>query len=81
MALIDDLGAGPVGVGTAIFICFIGENSRFLPLIVPVCSAADAGKSNSLQLVTSLAAGCSSFLTYDRRLPSVPGLKVVQLDR
>ncbi|CAN5567402.1 PIN domain-containing protein [soil metagenome] len=144
MALIDDLGAGPVGVDTAIFIYFIEENSRFLPLTMPVFSAADSGKielvvsaltllevlvvpyragnvalaqryealltrsrgirmvdlnrdhmrlaaqlraatgaatPDSLQLATSLAAGCSSFLTNDRRMPSIPGLKVVQLDR
>ena len=142
MALIDDLGAGPIGVDTAIFIYFIEENSRFLPLIVPLFSAADSGKielvvsaltllevlvvpyragnvalvqryealltrgrgirmvdlnrnhmrlaaqlravtgvatPDALQLATSLATGCSSFLTNDRRLPSVPGLKVVQL--
>jgi predicted nucleic acid-binding protein len=144
VALIDDLGPGPVGVDTAIFIYFIEENSHFLPLIVPVFSAADSGKielvvsaltllevlvvpyragnvalaqryealltrgrgirmvdlnrnhmrlaaqlraitgtatPDALQLATSLAAGCSSFLTNDRRLSSVPGLKVVQLDR
>jgi predicted nucleic acid-binding protein len=144
VALIDDLGPGPVGVDTAIFIYFIEENSRFLPLIVPVFSAADSGKielvvsaltllevlvvpyragnvglaqryeslltrgrgirmvdlnrnhmrlaaqlravtgtatPDALQLATSLATGCSSFLTNDRRLPSVLGLKVVQLDR
>jgi len=142
VALIDDLGAGPIGVDTAIFIYFIEENSRFLPLIVPLFSAADSGKielvvsaltllevlvvpyragnvalvqryealltrgrgirmvdlnrnhmrlaaqlravtgvatPDALQLATSLATGCSSFLTNDRRLPSVPGLKVVQL--
>jgi len=142
VALIDELGPGPVGIDTAIFIYFIEENSRFLPLIVPVFSAADSGNvelvvsaltllevlvvpyragnvafaqryeslltrgrgvrmvdltrnhmrlaaqlrsamgiatPDALQLATALAAGCSSFLTNDRRLPSVPGLKVVQL--
>jgi predicted nucleic acid-binding protein len=144
VALIDDLAPGPIGVDTAILIYFIEENSRFLPSIVPVFSAADSGKielvvsaltllevlvvpyragnvalaqryealltrgrgirmvdlnrnhmrlaaqlravtgaatPDALQLATSLATGCSSFLTNDRRLPSVPGLKVVQLDR
>lgn len=144
MALIDDLGPGPVGIDTPIFIYFIEEHSRFLPLIVPIFSAADSGKielvvsaltllevlvvpyragnlalargyeslltrgrgvrmvdltrnhmrlaaqlrsamgmatPDALQLATALATGCSSFLTNDRRLPSVPGLKVVQLDR
>jgi predicted nucleic acid-binding protein len=142
VALIDDLGAGPVGVDTAVFIYFIEENERFLPAIAPVFGAADSGKlqlvvsaltllevlvvpyragdaalaqryeavltrsrgvrmidltrdhlrlaaqlraatgvatPDALQLAGSLAAGCSAFLTNDRRLPTVPGLRIVQL--
>jgi len=142
VALIDDLGAGPVGVDTAVFIYFIEENERFLPAIAPVFGAADSGKlqlvvsaltllevlvvpyragdaalaqryeavltrsrgvrmidltrdhlrlaaqlraatgvatPDALQLAASLAAGCSAFLTNDRRLPTVPGLRIVQL--
>jgi hypothetical protein len=33
MGLIADLGGGPVGVDTAIFIYFIEEHARFLPLV------------------------------------------------
>jgi predicted nucleic acid-binding protein len=142
VALIDDLGVGPVGVDTAVFIYFIEENERFLPAIAPVFGAADSGKlqlvvsaltllevlvvpyragdaalaqryepvltrsrgvrmidltrdhlrlaaqlraatgvatPDALQLAASLAAGCSAFLTNDRRLPTVPGLRIVQL--
>lgn len=142
MALIDDLGAGPVGVDTAVFIYFIEENERFLPAIAPLFEAADSGKlqlvvsaltllevlvvpyragdaalaqryeavltrsrgvrmidlmrdhlrlaarlraatgvatPDALQLAASVAAGCSAFLTSDRRLPAVPGLRIVQL--
>jgi predicted nucleic acid-binding protein len=142
VALIDDLGAGPVGVDTAVFIYFIEENERFLPAIAPVFGAADSGKlqlvvsaltllevlvvpyragdaalaqryeavltrsrgvrmidltrdhlrlaaqlraatgvatPDALQLAASLAGGCSAFLTNDRRLPTVPGLRIVQL--
>jgi predicted nucleic acid-binding protein len=142
VALIDDLGVGPVGVDTAVFIYFIEENERFLPAIAPVFGAADSGKlqlvvsaltllevlvvpyragdaalaqryeavltrsrgvrmidltrdhlrlaaqlraatgvatPDALQLAVSLAAGCSAFLTNDRRLPTVPGLRIVQL--
>jgi predicted nucleic acid-binding protein len=97
------IGSRPAGVDPAIFINFIEENSRFLPLIVPVFGAAASGKiehvasaltlaaelrattgaatPDALQLATALATGCSSFLTNDRRLPSVPGLKVVKLAR
>ena len=50
MALIDDLGTGPVGVDTAIFIYFIEEDERFLAAIMPLFEAAHAGK---FELVTS----------------------------
>jgi predicted nucleic acid-binding protein len=142
VALIDDLGAGPVGVDTAVFIYFIEENERFLPAIAPLFGAADSGRlqlvvsaltllevlvvpyragdsalaqryeavltrsrgvrmvdltrvhlrlaaqlraatgvatPDALQLAASLAARCSAFLTNDRRLPAVPGLRIVQL--
>ncbi len=142
MALIDDLGAGPVGIDTSIFIYLIEEDGRFLPIVEPLLAAADAGKvqlvasaltllevlvipyragnaslaeryeelltqsrgvtmveltrdhmrlaaqiraatgiatPDALQLAVSLAAGCTAFVTNDRRLPSLRGLKVVQL--
>ena len=50
MALIDELGAGPVGVDTAVVIYFIEEDRRFLPAVASLFSAADAGK---LELVVS----------------------------
>ena len=34
---------------------------------------------DSLQLVAALAAGCAAFLTNDRDLPSIRGLRVLQL--
>lgn len=34
---------------------------------------------DALQLAAALLAGCSAFVTNDRRLPSIPGLRVVQL--
>jgi hypothetical protein len=32
-----------------------------------------------MQLAASLVAGCSAFVTNDRRLPLVPDLRIVQL--
>ena len=32
-----------------------------------------------LQLVAAMAAGCTSFLTNDRDLPTIPGLRILQL--
>jgi predicted nucleic acid-binding protein len=34
---------------------------------------------DALQLVAALGAGCKTFITNDRRLPSVPGVQVIQL--
>jgi len=34
---------------------------------------------DALQLVAALAAGCKTFLTNDRRLPKLPGLRILQL--
>jgi predicted nucleic acid-binding protein len=34
---------------------------------------------DALQIVAALASGCTTFVTNDRRLPAVPGLRVIQL--
>jgi predicted nucleic acid-binding protein len=34
---------------------------------------------DALQLVAALSAGCTSFVTNDRRLPPIPGLRLVEL--
>ena len=46
----NDLGRGPVGVDTAIFIYFIEEHPTFLPLVEPLFREADGGRR---ELVTS----------------------------
>ncbi len=142
MALIDDLGAGPVGIDTALVIYLIEENQLFSAVIAPLFEAADAGElelvvsaltllevlvvpyragnialaeryeavltrsrgvrmidltrehmrlaaqlraassvatPDALQLATCLASRCSAFVTNDRRLPSIPGLRIIQL--
>jgi predicted nucleic acid-binding protein len=142
MGLMADLGSGPVGVDTAIFIYFIEENPRFVSLVEPLFREVDKGRRklvtsaltllevlvvpyrsgnnllagryealltgsrgvrvaeisydhlraaaqlraatgaktpDALQLVAALAAGCSAFLTNDRKLPSLPGLRILQL--
>ncbi len=142
MGLTRDLGAGNVGLDTAIFIYFIEEHPQFLPPILPLFQEADQGKRelvtsaltllevlvvpyragnrllaeryeallrrsrgiqlvdlshdqlraaaqlraatavktpDALQLVAAIGAGCTTFLTNDRRLPPVSGLRVVEL--
>lgn len=35
---------------------------------------------DALQLVAALGVGCSAFVTNDRRVPAIPGLRIVQLE-
>jgi len=142
VGLIPDLGPGAVAIDTAVFIYFIEEEPRFLPLVLPLFAEADEGRRelvtsaltllevlvvpyragnrqlaeryehlltmsrgirmveltrdqlraaaqlraatgaktpDALHLVSALGAGCKTFVTNDRRLPSVPGLRVIQL--
>jgi predicted nucleic acid-binding protein len=50
-----------------------------LRLAAQLRAATGVATPDALQLAASLAAGCSAFLTNDRRLPTVPGLRIVQL--
>ena len=142
MGLIDDLGTGAVAVDTAIFIYFIEEHPKFLPLLLPLFEEVDRGQRemvtsaitllevlvvpyragdvqlaqryellfaksrgirmvdvsreqlraaaqlravvgvktpDALQLASAIGTGCKAFLTNDRELPPIPGLRVVQL--
>lgn len=142
MGLMADLGPGPVGVDTAVFIYFIEEHPRFLPVIEPLFREVDKGRRklvtsaltllevlvvpyrsgdhllaaryealltksrgvqvaevtrdhlraaaqlraatrvktpDALQLVAAMAGGCPVFLTNDRELPALPGIRILQL--
>jgi predicted nucleic acid-binding protein len=142
MGLMADLGPGPVAIDTVVFIYFIEEDPRFLPLIDPLFREADQGSRelvtsaitllevlavpyragnrlladryealltrsrgvrvvdltrdqlraaaqlrattgvktpDALQLAAAIGTGCRAFLTNDRRLPDVPGLRIRQL--
>ena len=45
-----------------------------------VRAATGAKTPDALQLAAALGAGCATFLTNDRRLPVVPGIRILQLD-
>jgi predicted nucleic acid-binding protein len=142
MGLMNDIGRGPVGVDTVIFIYFIEEHPQFLRVIEPLFRQVDEGRlelitsaltllevlvvpcrtgdhilagryesiltrsrgvriadisrdhlraaaqlraktgvktPDSLQLVAALADRCTAFLTNDRELPAVPGIRILQL--
>lgn len=142
MGLIADLGRGPVGLDTAVFIYFIEEHARFLPVVEPIFSAVASARleavtsavtlletlvvpyrsgnaalaeryealltrsrgirfvdldravlraaaqlralfpvrtPDALQLAAAVGAGCTAYVTNDRALPHVPGLRILQL--
>lgn len=140
--MIADIGLGPTGIDTSLFIYFIEEHPRFLPLVEPLFDEADAGARelvtssltllevlvvpyraedrslaeryerlltrsrgirvidlshdqlrnaaelraatgvktpDALQLAACIGFGCTAFVTNDRRLPEIPGTRVLQL--
>ena len=142
MGLSADVGSGPVGVDTAIFIYFIEEHVQYLPIIEPLFREVHGGRkllvtsaltllevlvipyrmgnrfisdryevlltqssgvrmveisrhhlraaaqlraatrartADALQLATAMSYGCTAFVTNDRDLPTIPGLRVLQL--
>jgi predicted nucleic acid-binding protein len=142
VGLSEALGPGAVAVDTAVFIYFIEEAPRYLPLVAPLFQAADSGKRqlvtsavtllevlvvpyragdvqlaaryellltrsrgirmvdvtrdqlraaaqlraatgmktpDALQIAAALSTACRTFLTNDRQLPAIPGLRIVQL--
>jgi len=142
VGLIDDLESGPVALDTQIFIYFIEEDGRYLPLIKPLFEAIDSGvllavtsglslmevlvvpyrsgnaaladryesllthsrglrfievdrhvlkaaaqlratfklkSPDAIQVAAALVGDCTSFLTNDRRICVVPGLKILQV--
>jgi predicted nucleic acid-binding protein len=42
-------------------------------------AATGAKTPDALHVVSALGAGCKTFVTNDRRVPMVPGLRVIQL--
>ncbi|HEV3077572.1 MAG TPA: PIN domain-containing protein [Thermoanaerobaculia bacterium] len=141
MELLTELGQGPVGLDSSIFIYLIEEHGVYLPVVEPVFSAISAGNltavtssltllevlvqplraklpelaekyekiltqssgvrmipldvrilraaaqlravtamktPDAIQLASALAAGCTAFLTNDRRIPTVSGLPILR---
>lgn len=69
MGLIADLGQVAVAIDTAIFIYFIEEHPRFLPLVLPLFEEADRGKRELVtSAVTLLEVSVVSYRAGDVRL-------------
>jgi predicted nucleic acid-binding protein len=90
MGLIADLGHGSIAVDTALFIYFIEEHPRFLPVIVPLFRQADQGKrdltTSALTLLEVLVvpyrAGNRQLAErYEALLTRSRGIRLVELTR
>jgi len=64
MGLIDDILPGPVALDKA---------------AAQIRARINLSTPDSIQVAAALSARCSAFLTNDRKIHPVPGLKVLQL--
>ena len=90
MGLIEDVGRGAIGVDTAVFIYFIEEHARFLPIIEPLFRAADSGQCTLVTsaltllevLVVPYRAGNRLLAErYEKLLMRSRGIRVVDISR
>lgn len=89
MDLIDALGSGPVALDTAIFIYFVEEEPRFLPILEPIFQAIDRA---ALPAVTSALTLLETLVVplrandrplagrYEALLTRSRGLRMIDLD-
>ena len=89
MGLIDDIGEGPVGLDTAVFIYFIEEHPDYLPLVEVIFEAIDEGRlqavTSTVTLLETLAAPCrtanvSLAESYETILGHSRGLQMLDID-
>lgn len=90
MGLMDDLGRGPVAVDTVVFIYFIEEHPRFLPLLEPLFKEVAAGRremiTSALTLLEVLVVPYRSgdhllAEQYEALLTRSRGVRVVEISR
>ena len=90
MGLIGDLDGGPVGLDTAIFIYFIEEHLRFLPLVESIFLALDQrrliGMTSTVTLLETLvvpmrAGNLPLAERYESILSNSRGLRLIDIDR
>ncbi len=90
MGLIADIGSGRTGVDTSLFIYFMEENPRFLPLVEPLFGEADAGVRELVTsaltllevLVVPYRAGDRPLAErYEQLLTRSRGIRVIDLSR
>lgn len=90
MGLIREIGEGPLALDTVIFIYFIEEHPRFLPMLDPVFAAIDKLRlpaiASSLTLLEVLvvpyrAGNIPLAERYEQVLTRSRGLRLVDIDR
>jgi predicted nucleic acid-binding protein len=88
--LIADLGRGPVGLDTVVFIYFIEEHPRFLPIVASVFSAVASTRlpaiTSGVTLLETLVIPYRSGNTalaarYEALLTRIRGIRFMDLDR
>ena len=58
----------------------VADISRdYLRAAAQLRAATGAKTPDSLQVVAALAGGCTAFVTNDRSVPTIPGLRILQL--
>ena len=78
MGLIDAVGDAPIAIDIAVFV----DIDRPLLRAAAALRARHAIKTpDALQVAAALSAGCRAFVTNDRKLPTIPGLEVIDLGR
>ena len=90
MGLIREIGNGPIALDTVVFIYFIEEHPRFLPVLDPVFAAIDKERlpavASSLTLLEVLvvpyrAGNIPLAERYEQVLTRSRGLRLVDIDR
>ena len=89
MGLLNDLGRGPVALDSSIFIYFIEEHPRFLPVVKPIFSSVAAREvvavTSSLTLLEVLVRPLRANLPtlaaeYEQILTGSSGITLIPLD-
>jgi predicted nucleic acid-binding protein len=87
--LLTELGQGPVGLDSSIFIYFIEEHAEYLPVVEPIFSAISAGAitavTSSLTLLEVLVQPLRANLPaladrYEKILTRSSGVRMIPLD-
>jgi predicted nucleic acid-binding protein len=90
VALLDEVGAGPVGLDTAAFIYLIEEHETYLPVVEPAFAAIDGGRivavTSALTLLEVLvvplrAADAALARQYEALLAGSRGLDLAEVSR